>query len=126
MLLLGLGFMGMLFLSFVAMVALVSSDSDDHLQEKYHSLEKQGHDKVAIITVEGAILDGEGYVKHQIDHIRHDDSVKAVVLRVDSPGGTVTGSDFIYHHLIKLTKEREIPLVVSMGGMAASGGYYVS
>jgi protease-4 len=126
MLFLGLGFMGIVFLSFIAMMSTFSSEADSHVEEKYHSLEKHGEDKVAIITVEGAILDGEGYVKHQIDHIRDDESVKAIVLRVDSPGGTVTGSDYIYHHLNKLTKERELPLVVSMGGMAASGGYYVS
>ena len=49
-----------------------------------------------------------------------------MVLRVNSPGGTITGSDYIYHHLTKLAKERKIPIVVSMGGVAASGGYYVS
>jgi protease-4 len=47
-------------------------------------------------------------------------------LRVDSPGGTVTASDYIYHHLKKLVKDKNIPLVVSMGSVAASGGYYVS
>jgi protease IV len=52
--------------------------------------------------------------------------VKAIVLRVDSPGGTVSGSDYIFHHLKKLRDEKSIPLVVSMGGVAASGGYYVS
>jgi protease-4 len=100
--------------------------SDSLIQEKHHSLEKTASDKVAIIAVEGTILDGEGYVKEQIDRVREDKSVKAIVLRVDSPGGTVTGSDYIHHHLVKLVQERQIPLVVSMGGMAASGGYYVS
>src|SRR5262249_15832431 len=88
---LGLGFMALMFLVMIAMVGRLSSESDDHVTEKYHSLEKHGEDKVAIITVEGAIIDGEGYVKHQIDHVRNDDNVKAIVLRVDSPGGTVTG-----------------------------------
>ena len=55
-----------------------------------------------------------------------DEHVKAVVLRVDSPGGSVSGSDYIYHHLRKLAEKRKIPIVVSMGGIAASGGYYVS
>jgi protease-4 len=72
------------------------------------------------------IYDGDGFVKQQIDRIREDKEVKAVVVRVDSPGGTVTGSDYILHHLKKLRDERELPIVVSMGGMAASGGYYVS
>ena len=96
------------------------------LREKHHSLARFGRDKVAIIKLEGAILKGEGFVKQQIDQIRDDDAVKAVVLRVDSPGGTVTGSDYIYHHLTELVADREIPLVVSMGSIAASGGYYVA
>ncbi len=94
--------------------------------ESFHSLNEQGTEKVALIRVEGTILDGEGFVKKQIDRVRADDSVKAVVLRIDSPGGTVSASDYIYHHLGVLIKEREIPLVVSMGGLAASGGYYVA
>src|SRR5262249_6094014 len=68
----------------------------------------------------------DNFAKRQIDHVRDDDDVKAVVLRVDSPGGTITGSDFLYHHLKKLTRDKRIPLVVSMGGIAASGGYYIS
>jgi protease-4 len=71
-------------------------------------------------------MEGDGFVKQQIDAIRKDDRVKAVVVRVDSPGGTITGSDYILHHLRKLKQEKELPLVVSMGSMAASGGYYVS
>jgi protease IV len=49
-----------------------------------------------------------------------------VVLRIDSPGGTVTGSDYIYHHLRKLAEEKKLPIVVSMGGICASGGYYIA
>ena len=48
--------------------------------------------------------------KRQIDRVREDENVKAIVLRVDSPGGTVTGSDYLYHHLSKLREERGIPL----------------
>jgi len=100
-------------------------DTTGGIQEKYHSGDKYGRDKVAIISVVGTIIDGSS-VKKQIDRVRDDPNVKAVVLRVDSPGGTVYGSDYIYHHLKKLKKEKQIPLVVSMGGVAASGGYYVS
>ena len=79
------------------------------------------------LSPSGVIHEAEdGFVKRQIDHAEADEHVKAVVLRVDSPGGTVSGSDYIYHHLRKLVEKRKIPLVVSMGGMAASGGYYVS
>jgi protease-4 len=58
--------------------------------------------------------------------VRNDRSVVAVVARIDSPGGTVTGSDYIYHHLRQLVEERKLPLVVSMGGVCASGGYYAA
>lgn len=101
-------------------------DTTDGIREKYHSGAKTGQDKVAIITVEGVILSGSGFVKSQIDRVRDDDSVKAVVVRINSPGGTITGSDFIYHHLTKLRDEKKVPLVVSMGGIAASGGYYIA
>jgi len=94
--------------------------------EKYHSLARAGKNKVAVIRIEGLIYETEGYVKGQIDAVRDDPNVKAVVLRVDSPGGTVSASDYIYHRLTKTLEEREIPIVVSMGGLAASGGYYVS
>src|SRR5258706_10396683 len=62
----------------------------------------------------------------QIRTVRKDENVKGIVLRVDSPGGAVTGADYIFHHLKELKNEKGCPVVVSMGGMAASGGYYVS
>jgi protease IV len=101
-------------------------DTTEGIQERHHSGEKFARDKVAIITVSGAILDGSRFVKNQIDRVREDKNVKAIVVRVVSPGGTITGSDYILHHLTKLREEKQIPLVVSMGSIAASGGYYVS
>ncbi|MCB9922517.1 MAG: signal peptide peptidase SppA [Planctomycetaceae bacterium] len=101
-------------------------DTSGGITEKYHSGATFADSKVAIISITGVIMDGEGYAKSQIDRVREDESVKAVVVRVDSPGGTVTGSDYIFHHLNKLRQEKGIPLVVSMGSIAASGGYYVS
>jgi protease IV len=101
-------------------------DNSHGITEKYHSGAKLATDKIAIIAVEGIIADADGFVKGQIDRIREDSDVKAVVVRIDSPGGTVTASDFIWHHLNKLRQDRKIPLVVSMGGIAASGGYYVA
>jgi protease-4 len=109
-----------------AAVLFVAWNAEAGLSEEYHSLARHGRHKVAIIRLEGPILEGEGFVKKQIDQVRQDSAVKAVVLRVNSPGGSVTAADYIYHHLRKLCEERKLPLVVSMGGMAASGGYYVS
>jgi len=111
------------------LVFLVGS-SPDLVEEKLisHRGEKNPYAsaKIAIITIDGAILRSEGYVKNQIDQIRQDKKVKAVVLRINSPGGTVTASDYLYHHLVELREERDIPIVVSMGGICASGGYYIA
>ncbi len=96
------------------------------ISEKYHSLSKHADDKIAVIRVSGAIMSADGYIKRQIDQVRKDKKVKAVVLRVDSPGGTVTASDYLYHHMKQMIEEREIPLVVSMGSLCASGGYYIA
>jgi protease-4 len=73
----------------------------------------------------------ESFSKKQIDRVREDKSVIGVVLRINSPGGTVTGSDYLYHHLQELKKEREqegekFPMIVSMGSICASGGYYIA
>jgi len=99
---------------------------DGRVEEKWHSLSKMAGDKVAIVSVTGAILGGEGFVRNQLERVEEDESVKAIVLRVDSPGGTVSGSDEIHHRLAKLVEKRDLPVVVSMGGIAASGGYYVA
>jgi len=133
--LLVVGFLGsVLFnLMFLVLAGMEGLGSDSSVRETFFSHEQDAPNKVAIISVEGTIITGEGIVKKQIDKAREDESVKAVVLKVDSPGGTITGSDYIYHHLCELVRDREreqggkkFPLVVSMGGLAASGGYYVS
>jgi len=102
-------------------------DGSPRVQEKYVSHAKTAEDKVVILPIEGIITESEdGFVKRAIDTAMKDDHVKAIVLRVDSPGGTVSGSDYIYHHLRDLVDSKKIPIVVSMGSIAASGGYYVS
>ena len=125
-----LGWMAFLFCALFVIAQWVALadyfDTEGGITEKHHSGTSFGSDKVAIISVEGLIMDGDGFVKNQIDRIRKDKSVKAVVIRIDSPGGTVTGSDYMFHHLTKLREDKGIPVVVSMGSMAASGGYYVA
>ena len=101
-------------------------NDDEGISEIYHSLSKDADDKIAIIQATGVIADPKGFVKKQMNRIREDDDVKAIVLRVNSPGGTVTASDYIYHHLSELVEDRDLPIVVSMGGIAASGGYYIA
>jgi protease IV len=88
--------------------------------------------KIAVVYAEGEIVDGEGSAAdvggeryaREIRKFRLDPSVKAIVLRVNSPGGSGFASEEIYREL-KAAEETK-PVVVSMGGYAASGGYYIS
>jgi protease IV len=113
----------------VALSGIGGSEDEGRVQEKYYALNQQGTQKIAVLSIEGTILSGEGFFKQQIDHARKDieeGHLKAIVLRVNSPGGTITGSDYMLHHLRKLADDKHIPIIVSMGGVAASGGYFVS
>ncbi len=82
-----------------------------------------GKDKVALIELKGVILSSEDIVK-QIKKYVKSSRVKAIVFYVDSPGGGVSASEEIYQELKKAREKK--PVVVSMGSVAASGGYYVS
>jgi protease-4 len=81
-------------------------------------------DKVALVEISGVIEKSDDVVR-QIKEYDDDNSVKALVLRVDSPGGGVAASQEIYDQLLKF-KDSKRYIVVSMGSVAASGGYYVS
>lgn len=89
-------------------------------------------DKIAVIYAQGEILGGEGDVNvigegsinRSLKEAREDKKVKAIVLRIDSPGGSALTSDIIWRE-IELTKKVK-PVVVSMGNVAASGGYYIA
>jgi protease IV len=94
---------------------------------------------IAVVTVAGPIVSGRGgsrlpfgssnaggdTIAAALREAAHDDSVSAIVLRVDSPGGSVTASESIWRE-VKKARERGKPVVASMGAVAASGGYYVS
>ncbi|MBQ9523189.1 MAG: signal peptide peptidase SppA [Paludibacteraceae bacterium] len=88
-------------------------------------------DKIAILYADGEISDesGDGIVGTKmvktIAKIHKDESVKAVVLRVNSPGGSADASEQIWH-AVQTLKQKGLPVVVSMGDYAASGGYYIS
>lgn len=92
----------------------------------------QGKDKIAIVYAEGDIVDGKGNneqigseeFKNLIRKIRMDKEVKALVLRVNSPGGSALASDVIWREIALTRKEK--PVVISMGNVAASGGYFIS
>lgn len=78
---------------------------------------------VAILTIEGDILDPQETLE-EVTELRKNDEVKAVIVRIDSPGGSVGASQEIYESLLKLKESKK--LVASMGTVAASGGYYVA
>ncbi|UOX34454.1 signal peptide peptidase SppA [Flavobacterium sediminilitoris] len=87
---------------------------------------------IAVIYAQGEIrggegdinIIGEGSIKRSLEEARNDDDVKAIVLRVDSPGGSALTSELIWRE-IEITKKVK-PVVVSMGNVAASGGYYIA
>jgi protease IV len=78
--------------------------------------------KVGVVDVTGVINDSDDVVE-ALKRFEHAPSVKAVVVRVDSPGGGVAPSQEIYHAILKLRAEK--PVIASFGGVAASGGYYI-
>ena len=91
--------------------------------------------KIAVITVDGIItsheFDGGGnnmvdVIAAQLDRAADDKHVKAVILKVDSPGGEVLASDEIYKKIRSFQDESKKPVICSMGSLAASGGYYIA
>jgi len=80
-------------------------------------------EKIALIRIEGPIITSKDTIE-EIKEYRDDASVKAIVLRVDSPGGFVVPSQEIYEEVKKTVDKKHV--VVSMGSLAASGGYYIS
>ena len=122
---------------------LLGTDEDDEIEiatpKKYLSVHKDDiytfdkKNKIAVVYAEGSIVDGEGdpgsiggekYARI-IRKIRKDDNVKAIVMRVNSGGGSALASDIIWREL-EMAKKQGIKVVTSMGDVAASGGYYIA
>jgi protease-4 len=99
---------------------------------KVKSTKKRSKNKIAVVYASGDIVQGEGKndnigsdkIAREIRRARLDKSIKAIVLRVNSPGGDALASDIILREVILAKSEK--PIVVSMGNLAASGGYYIS
>ena len=81
--------------------------------------------RVALLEIDGVIADDQAMLR-QIREFRRDPSVKAFVVAINSPGGVVGPSQSIYQELRRLRDEDERPVVASIGGIGASGGYYVA
>jgi protease-4 len=104
------------------------------------TVEGEGRDKVLLLDVSGAITDAP--VKHAFGLIEEESTVarvqselkkaakdarvRALVLRINSPGGGVTASDDVYTEIVRFKREQKMPVVAALGDLAASGGYYVA
>jgi protease-4 len=123
----------------VRMGAGHSSGGGDELSDVLRALagESLGNAPVALVRASGAIsMDSGGGLLPEsggiaerrlvrtLTRLEKDDAIKAVVLRIDSPGGSALASDLLWHALMRIRAKK--PLVVSVGGMAASGGYYLA
>ncbi|HUE30086.1 MAG TPA: signal peptide peptidase SppA [Verrucomicrobiae bacterium] len=123
---------------FVSLGNLGLLRGDRPLQET--TLEGKGHAKILLLDVSNVItdlptkhafglLEEESTVERvhaELKKAADDERVKAVVLRVNSPGGGVTASDDVYGEIVRFKKERKVPVVAALGDVAASGGYYVA
>jgi protease-4 len=106
---------------------------EDYFDSRVKKLDLSTKDKIAVVYAEGTITDGESRKAGEITDgefvqilrkIRKDEHVRAVVLRINSPGGSVLASENIFREVM-LCKQAGKPVVVSMGDVAASGGYYI-
>jgi protease-4 len=104
---------------------------------KEEHLSGSGASKVLLVELSGLISsqDSGGFLEHpnMVAHLKEeltraaeDTSIKALVVRINSPGGTVTASDVLYHELRVFKEQRKIPIVASIVDLGASGGYYVA
>jgi protease-4 len=113
-----------LFLMIIAMAVMLPSRHDGVFKEQT-VIKGPSSNKIAIIRVEGIIENKlSERIRIQIKTAAEDDKVKAVILRIISPGGTVSASDQIHHEITKFRQETGKPVVAFMQTVAASGGYY--
>jgi len=107
-------------------------DLSDYLATNKTNNNLRKVNKIALVYAEGTITDGQGSADEvggekfskELRNIRNDDDVKAVVLRINSPGGSATASDIILREIQLLGQKK--PVVISMGNVAASGGYWIA
>ena len=93
--------------------------------QKYfnHPIKFSFSQRIGVVPIEGAIVDSRSILT-QLVEFKKDDGIKAIILRIDSPGGGVGASQEIYQEVRKTSGTK--PIIVSLGGVAASGGYYIA
>lgn len=137
-----------LFFFFLAAILLISvascggfsiklgSKAEEPLKER--TIEGEGRDKILVIPITGFLSDTHrqgflnvlpGSVEEVVSQLRlaeKDARVKAIVLEIDSPGGSTTAADMLYHEIVDFKERQHVPVVASLMDVAASGGYYVA
>jgi protease-4 len=97
----------------------------------------EGPDKVLLIDISGPLTTSKdsglfsepslpARLKEELTKAEEDDHIKAIVLRINTPGGTVTSSDILYHELQEFKQKRKVPIITSIMDLGTSGGYYVA
>jgi protease-4 len=118
---------GVMFLGMIGMGAVIAAgggSADNGLIEKV-LVDGSRATKIAVINIEGVIEgDMSEFVKRQIETAEKDDSVKALIVRIVSPGGAVSSSDQIHYYISRFKKSTNKPVLAFMQSIAASGGYY--
>ena len=113
-------------------------DRDERIEET--TVEGEGRDKVLLVDVSEVITDTPSRrafglveepstlarIQSELKRAAEDDRIRALVLRINSPGGGATASDQIYSEIVRFKRERKVPVVAALGDLAASGGYYVA
>ena len=115
--LIGLGVIAALLIFFIAILFFVGRSSG------VKSSRFTFGDKIAIVEVKGVITQSSGVIE-ELQQYLEDDGVKAIILRIDSPGGGVGPAQEIYREILKIRPKKKV--VTSMGSVAASGGYYIA
>mgnify|MGYP001558903464 CR=1 FL=1 len=110
--------LGVLFFTVLYLATLISGGNASHSLSPLPGMEK-----IALVKVEGMLITADSIVD-EINNYADDSSVKAILIRIDSPGGGVVASQEIYNAVLTARKKKKV--IISMGSVAASGGYYIA
>lgn len=115
-----------LFLLLIAGIAFLAT-GQSRLYDEAVVREGPRSNKIVVVHIDGVIGDDQAeYLYQQLQTARKDRNVRALIVAVNSPGGTISGSDRLYQEILRYRQETGQPAVAFMQGMAASGGYYAS
>jgi protease-4 len=115
-----------LFMILIGVVALFATAQQRDISEEVIRDGPRAN-KIVVVSLEGVIRGEQAEdIYEQLKTAREDKHVKGIILRVNSPGGTISGSDQIYNEIRKYREEEDKPVIAFMQGVAASGGYYTS